>query len=123
MHISKFRVSAEATSRLKVLKQRTSLTPNLLCRMAMSMSFESGKIGNVPAIEESYEFNGYSLFGIDQPIYTTLLRWIETEDGEQVDDQELLNRLRAHIDRGLAAMSARIKSPSDVARLYATESK
>ena len=119
MHISKFRVSSEATSRLRVLRQRAALTPNLLCRMAMAMSFEMGKIGPASEIEEGQEFNAYTLFGGDQPIYTTLLRWVETEDGEEVDDWELIQRLRAHIDRGLSAVSTRVKSPSDAARLLA----
>lgn len=121
MHISKFRVSAEATGRLRVLRQRAGLTPNLLCRMAMATSFEAGKIGPAPDIEEGQEFNSYTLFGGDQPIYTTLLRWIETEDGETVDDRELLKRLRAHVDRGLGAISVRVKSPGDAARLLAGE--
>ena len=119
MHISKFRVSSEATSRLRVLRQRAALTPNLLCRMAMAMSFEIGKIGPASETEEGQEFNAYTLFGGDQPIYTTLLRWVEIEDGEEVDDWELLRRLRAHIDRGLSAVSARVKSPGDAARLLA----
>ena len=78
--------------------------------------------GRVAEIEEGQEFNAYTLFGGDQPIYTTLLRWVETEDGEVVDDQELIRRLRAHIDRGLSAMSARVKSPGDAARLLAGDS-
>lgn len=119
MHINKFKVSSEATGRLRVLRQRAALTPNLLCRMAMTMSFEMGKIGTSPDIDEGQEFNAYTLFGVDQPIYTTLLRWVETEDGEKIDDEELLKRLRAHIDRGLSAISARVKSPADAARLLA----
>lgn len=122
MHISKFRVSSEATGRLRVLRQRATLTPNLLCRVAMAMSFEMGKTGPAAEIEEGQEFNAYTLFGGDQPIYTTLLRLVETEDGEKVDDQELIRRLRAHIDRGLSAMSARVKSPGDAARLLAGDS-
>ncbi len=85
--------------------------------MAMAASFEAGKIGPVAETEEGQEFNAYTLFGADQPIYTTLLRWIETSDGETVDDGELLRRLRSHIDRGLGAISARVKSPGDTARL------
>lgn len=121
MHISKFRVSSEATRKLKALQQRTGLTPNLLCRMAMVVSFEAGKIGTVPDTEESYEFNAYSIFGSDQPIYTTLLLWVETQGGETLEDQELVKRLRAHVDRGLGAISVRLKSPSDVARMLARE--
>ena len=122
MHINKFRVSSEATARLRVLRQRAGLTPNLLCRMAMAMSFEMGKVGPSEEIEEGQEFNAYTLFGGDQPIYTTLLRWVETEDGEGVDDRELIRRLRAHIDRGLSAISPRVKSPGDAARLLARDS-
>nr|WP_035534527.1 DNA sulfur modification protein DndE [Hyphomonas oceanitis] len=119
MHISKFKVSLEATGRLRVLRQRAGLTPNLLCRMAMSTSFEMGKVGPAPDVEEGQEFNAYTLFGGDQPIYTTLLRMVETEDGEDVSDRELIRRLRAHIDRGLTALSVRVKSPGDAARLLA----
>lgn len=122
MHISKFRVSSEATSRLRALRRRASLTPNLFCRMAMAMSFEMGKIGPATEVQEGQEFNAYTLFGGDQPIYTTLLRWVETEDGEEVDDRELIHRLRAHIDRGLSAISVRVKSPGDAARLLAGDS-
>lgn len=85
--------------------------------MAMAASFEAGKIGAVAETEEGQEFNAYTLFGADQPIYITLLRWIETGDGETVNDGELLTRLRSHIDRGLGAISARVKSPGDTARL------
>ena len=117
MHINKFRISAEATGRLRILRSRARLTPNLICRMAMAASFEGGKIGPALEMEEGQEFNAYTLFGADQPIYTTLLRWIETSDGEAVDDRELLRRLRAHIDRGLGAILVRVKSPGDAARL------
>ncbi len=117
MHISKIKVSTQATARLRVLRQRAGLTPNLICRMAMTASFEAGKIGPAPDVEDGQEFNAYTLFGADQPIYTTLLRWIETEDGETVEDRELLRRLQSHIDRGLGAISVRVKKPGDAARM------
>lgn len=121
MHVSKFRISVEATGRLRVLRHRTGLTPNLICRMAIAASFEAGRIGPSLDIELGQEFNAYTLFGADQPIYTTLLHWIETDDGETVDDRELMQRLRAHIDRGLSAISVRVKTPGDVARLLSGE--
>ena len=122
MQINKFHVSSEATGRLRILRQRAALTPNLLCRIAMAMSFEMGKIGPTSKIEEGQEFNAYTLFGADQPIYTTLLRWVETEDGEEIEEQELIRRLRAHVDRGLAAILVRVKSPGDVARILSGDS-
>ena len=121
MHINKFRISADATNKLRVLRQRSGLTPNLLCRMAMAASFESGPIGvGAIAASDGQEFNAYTLFGADQPIFITMLRLVETEDGKserRVDDDVLLDRLRAHIDRGVQYLSARIKTPADTAEL------
>ena len=124
MHLNKFRISSEATAKLRVLRQRATLTPNLLCRMAMAASFELGSIGPVlRKLEEGQEFNAYTLFGVDQPLYTTMLRMLEEGDGTPpVDEADLVARLRAHIDRGVAQLSVRIKTPSDAARLLAGRS-
>ena len=122
MHINKFRISAEATGKLRVLRQRAMLTPNLLCRMAMAASFELGPVGPVSSkIEEGQEFNAYTLFGADQPLYTTLLRLVEYDGTPPRDEADLLSRLRAHIDRGLTQLAVRIKTPSDAARVLAGE--
>ena len=123
MHINKFRVSSEAATRLRVLRQRSALTPNLLCRMAMAVSFELGPIGPVARNgEEGQEFNSYTLFGVDQPVYTSLLRMVEDVGGESPEDEaDLAARLRAHIDRGISQLWVRVKTPSDAARLLAGE--
>ena len=45
-----------------MLKQRTGLTPNLLCRIALMMSLEEGPLGNIPLPnEDGSEFNAYTL--------------------------------------------------------------
>lgn len=121
MHLSKFRISAESTNKLRVLRQRAGLTPNLLCRMAIAASLEEGPIGNgLESASDGQEFNAYTLFGADQPIYITLLRMVEgAEVSSTLSDEDLLDRLRAHIDRGIQYLSARVKMPSDVARLFA----
>ena len=120
MHISKFRISAEATNRLRALRQRAGLTPNLICRMAIATSLHEGPVGPVgSALEDGQEFNAYTLFGVDQPIYTSLLRLVEAPNGEVLDESELSTRLRCHIDRGVRQLSTRIKTPADAARLLA----
>ena len=89
----------------------------------MAVSFELGPIGPVSdKVEEGQEFNAYTLFGADQPVYTTMLRMLEEEAGTPpVDEADLAARLRAHINRGVGQLSVRIKTPSDVARLLAGE--
>lgn len=121
MHINKFRISASATGQVRVLAQRAGLTPNLICRMAMTTSFEAGPITGAPdEATEGQEFNAYTLFGDFQPIFLDLLRFVEfgVKDA-QVEDGELLRRLRQHIDRGVRQLAVRIKSPSDAAELIA----
>ena len=89
--------------------------------MAMAASLEEGPIGDgVVSASDGQEFNAYTLFGADQPIYLTFLRMVEAaEGGTDLSDEVLLDRLRAHIDRGVQHLSARVKVPSDVARLFA----
>lgn len=123
MHFSKLRVSTEATGRLRMLRQRSGLTPNLLCRMALTSSLESGPVGDMtPPEENGQEFNAYTLFGSDQPIFLSLLALVEQGEGNlDLDDDELMLRLRCHIDRGIGHIAIRIDTPADAARLLAGE--
>lgn len=120
MHFNKLRVSADASSRLRSLRQRTGLTPNLLCRLALTTSLEEGPIGNVPfPDEEGLEFNAYTLTGEYGGLIAALLRFVEegVTPGEPLSADELLARMRAHIHRGVGTLAVRVKSPADISRL------
>lgn len=121
MHINKFRISSTATGQVRIISQRSGLTPNLVCRMAMLSSFEAGPIsGAADDTSESQEFNAYTLFGDFQPLFIDLLKYVEFGPGEiETDDTDLLERLRLHIDRGVRQLSVRLKSPADAAELIA----
>ena len=116
MHFSKLRISEDATSKLRMLRQRTGVTPNLLCRAALMLSLEQGPLGAVPAPDDKgAEFNAYTLTGEYGALIAALLRWVEEgeESGPILDDATLLARLRGHIHRGVGALSVRVKSPAD----------
>ena len=120
MHYSKLKISADATSKLRSLRQRTTLTPNLLCRIAIMMSLEEGPLESMPIPDEDgSEFNAYTLTGEYGALIAGLLRWVE--EGPSPDmplsDEELLRRLRGHIHRGVGTLSVRAKSPADLLRL------
>lgn len=120
MHYSKLRISADATSKLRSLRQRTGLTPNLLCRIALSASLEEGRLGSAPIPDEDgSEFNAYTLTGEYGALFAALLRWVE--EGPQpttpLSDTDLLDRLRGHIHRGVGALAVRAKAPADILRL------
>ncbi|WP_282158729.1 DNA sulfur modification protein DndE [Shimia thalassica] len=121
MHISKFRISQAATGQVRIVAQKAGLTPNLVCRMAMLVSFEAGPVsGTSSESQDGQEFNAYTLFGDFQPIFLDMLRFVEFgSNPADVDDSVLLDRLRLHIDRGIRQLSVRIKSPADAAELLA----
>ncbi|WP_414463550.1 DNA sulfur modification protein DndE [Hyphomicrobium sp. DY-1] len=120
VHYSKLKISADATSKLRYLRQRTGLTPNLLCRIAVMLSLEEGPLGNVPPPDEDgSEFNAYTLTGEYGALLAALLRWVEEGPSptEPLDNAALLTRFRGHIHRGVGTLSVRAKSPADVLRL------
>jgi DNA sulfur modification protein DndE len=120
MRFNKLRISADASSRLRSLRQRTGLTPNILCRVGLMLSLEEGPVGAVRAPDENgQEFNAYTLTGEHNGLFTALIRFVE--EGEAgygaLVDEELVQRLRSHIHRGVATLAVRAKAPADVARL------
>lgn len=119
MSFNKLRVSTDASSRLRSLRQRTGLTPNLLCRLGLMLSLEEGPVGSAAAPDdEGQEFNAYTLMGDHEALISALLRLVEDEEGALGEDI-LLARLKAHLHRGVARLAVRTRSPLDVAQLIA----
>jgi DNA sulfur modification protein DndE len=120
VHYSKLKISADATSRLRFLRQRTGITPNLLCRMALMLSLEEGRLDGAPLPDEDgSEFNAYTLTGEYGAMFGALMRWVEEGPSPKspMTNDELLARLRGHIHRGVRTLSVRAKSPIDILRL------
>lgn len=121
MHYSKLKISKDATSRLRSIKQKTHITPNLLCRYALMQSLEDGPLGNIPLPDqEGQEFNAYTLTGELTELLLALVRSVEEQTGgPALSDEVLMARLRAHIHRGVGSLLVRVKSPSDLVMLAA----
>ena len=120
MHYSKLKISADATSKLRALRQRTGITPNLLCRMALAVSLEDGPVGSAMAPdEEGSEFNAYTLTGEYAALFASMMQLVEEKprSKDALTNAELLDLMRAHIHRGIGTLSVRAKSPLDVLRL------
>lgn len=119
MRFNKLKISTEATSRLRSIRQRTGLTPNLLCRIALMLSLEEGPVNALAPDDQGQEFNAYTLTGEYHGLIAALLRFVEEDEGRagKLDNDELLIRLRAHIHRGVGTLAVRAKSPADVGRL------
>lgn len=120
MRYKKLRVSTETTKKLRYLQQRTQLTPNLLSRMALTLSLQEGSIvGSPTPADDGMEFNRYTLTGDLDAILVTLLAFVESDldADDPANEDELVRRLRGHIARGMGNLAVRLKSPADIARL------
>lgn len=114
MQINKIRLTKDASERLKQLKARTGLAPNILARLGLCLSLDEPPIPNPEQYpEEDREFNRYTLLGEWDDLYVALLRQRLALDG--IPDHELEDQFRAHLNRGIVALSGLTKSVSDLA--------
>lgn len=110
----RIRVSAAATNRLRYLKSKTGLTPNVLCRFAFCLSIrDMRRVAREPGAEAGQEFNAPTLFGERQEVYGLLLARYAWLSG---DGREPGTMITSHIENGLHKMG-HIRSLEDVADL------
>jgi DNA sulfur modification protein DndE len=95
---NRIRISKQAMDVLKVLKSRTGVTPNLICRSALVISLEDGAAGGERQTDlDGSEFNLSTLFGDYVQAYECLVRQVHGE----LEGRALNLVIAAHIDSGL----------------------
>ena len=98
MRLNRFRITKNATHILKLLKARTGVTPNILCRVALMTSLEQGKPSSKRPTElDGSEFNTPTLFGEYVQIYDSFIRQVHGE----IEAKQYNLIVAWHIDRGL----------------------
>lgn len=109
--------TVEADNRLRILKGRTGITPNILCRIGFCLSLEEPGIPvDLPGnFKTGREINRYTLLGKYDQIFVALLATRLVNDGISLTG---INRMfLAHINRGVEMLAARLKSVADLAHL------
>ena len=108
------RVSERATGRLRYLKSRTGLTPNILGRFAFLLSArDMRRVAHGAGDLSGQEFNAPTLFGEHQELYELLLvRYVETAK----DDRDPGLVIASHIENGLHKMG-HVRALEDLAVL------
>ena len=114
---NRIKIGKDATSKLKVIKGRTGLTPNLLCRIALCYSLEKNSYSPlVPFDEEGMEFNRFTLTGEYDLFFVSLIK--EKCKRENLDpDKDFMKQFKYHLNSGINALYDRIKSISDLTNL------
>lgn len=103
-------ISQRATDQLKLLKSRTGVTPNILCRIAIALSIEEKHNANPNITDLSgSEFNIVTLLGDNAQTYEALIK--QKYGDIKPKEAELI--LSAHIDHGIDRIK-RAKSVLDL---------
>jgi len=117
MSFNRIRISKSATVRLSMLKGRTALTPNILCRIGMCLSLSDPTIPDPQRYDENgQEFNRYTLTGEWDVFFMALLRERLLHDGLDLE-KDLLPQFRAHLNRGAIALFDKVKDLGDLYEL------
>ena len=99
---NRIRISETSTARLRYLKSKTGLTPNILARFAFALSARDARtMVKLDAALDGQEFNAPTLFGEHQRLYELLLvRYLRATQ----DERPVATIIAHHVDVGLHKM-------------------
>jgi DNA sulfur modification protein DndE len=113
--------SALVDNRMRVLKAKTGITPNILARFGFCLSLEEPGIPADPFEDEKVgrDIKRVTLLGQHDQIYVALLRtWLAaTTPGKDVSQKEFDDLFVAHMNRGFELISSRMRSLADLQNL------
>lgn len=118
MKLNRIHVSADSRHKLSILKGRTGLLPNVLCRMGLSLSLtEPGIPRPEDYSTDGSEFNRYTLMGEWDSLIVALLKERCASDGLELDNENLVKQFRGHLNRGVMLLYTRVRGLTDLASL------
>jgi len=119
MKLNRLRISEEVSSKLSLLKGRTGLTPNILCRIGFCLSLNDPTIpssDDYPSDTEK-EIDRHTLTGQWDRLFVALIKERCYQDKLPLDDETLAEQFRAHVNRGVLLLFKRARSLTDLALL------
>ena len=124
MNLNRLRVCEQVSHRLSLLKGRTGVTPNILCRIGFCLSLNDPSVPN-PADyppDSEREINRHTLTGPWDRLFVALIKERCQQDGLPLDDEALAVQFRTHVNRGVLLLYKRVRSVNDLALLMPRES-
>lgn len=120
MTLQRIPFSVDIDNRMRALKGRTGITPNLLGRMGFCLSLEEPGLPSLPEedMEIGRDINRYTMLGeYDEAFIALLVQWMMIKGYDTEDEESVNNLFIAHMARGIELVSARVKSVADLERL------
>jgi len=118
--VKKIPFTAECDNRLRMLKARTGMDRNYLCRMGFCLSLEEPGIPSLleEEIKGTREIDRYTLLGQHGQAYVALLlAWMGEHGVPPSATGDVNAPFVAHMNRGVEIMAARVRSLADMASL------
>ena len=118
MRLSRIYTSKDSRNKLSILKSRTGLFPNILCRIGLMLSLAEPNLPevNIDAADGS-ELHRDTLMGEWDPLIVALLEeWCIT-NGIDTDNDTLVKYFQAHLNRGVRLLYGRVKGLGDLENL------
>lgn len=99
--IFRLRTSVKCQKTLEDLKQRTNITPNILCRYAISLSILEDTPVDINKVKDTngQEFNRQILTGHYDSIFKAMI--VQKEKEPLSDEEYFPVYIKAHIERGV----------------------
>lgn len=120
-------------AKMRLMKARTGITPNILARMGFALSLEEPGTPQDPFDSEEHgrDINRGTLLGEHDAVYVALLRtwvtetdWLKQNDLLEGCSKEQFNDLFvAHMNRGFELLSARMRDLPGLGNLLTTINK
>ena len=121
MVFNRIYVGEEVDQRLRLLKTRTGLTPNLLCRLGFCLSLTEPTVPDPELYAEGQarEFNRYTLTGQWDTLFFALLKERQFTQDVSEPAADLEANFKAHLNRGIIMLYQRLESLEDLASIMA----
>lgn len=121
MGIESVPFSALVDNRMRVLKAKTGITPNILARFGFCLSLEEPGVPADPFEDEKVgrEIKRVTLLGDHDLVYVCLLRtWLAASlPDRSVSQKDFDDLFVAHMNRGFELISSRVRSLADLQNL------
>lgn len=119
MQLNRIHISEDSRNKLSVLKTRTGLLPNVLCRIGVILSFaERNELRLEFNTADGSEFHRITLMGEWDPLIVALLEEWCISNRIDTDNDTLVKYFRAHLNRGVRLLHDRVKRLEDLANLF-----
>lgn len=106
-------IGSDATHRLKMLKGRTGLTPNYLCRIGFCYSLNESRPPNPGEYDTHGQmFNRYTLLGEHDALYMALLKERLIQENKD-PEEDLYEQFVAHLNRGVIRVFGNVDDLTD----------